>query len=79
METWLQTACRPGVIKRSAKVAVVVGTALVLINQGSVIFSGAANLDTFIRSALTYLVPFAVSTHGTVSALREQKPSDTNP
>jgi hypothetical protein len=46
-------------------VALVVGTILNLINQGDRLFSGQS-LD-FTKLALTYLVPYFVSTCGAVS------------
>jgi hypothetical protein len=50
---------------RCACVALVVGTILNLINQGDAIF-GAASIN-WTKIVLTYLVPYAVSTYGTVS------------
>ncbi len=48
--------------------AVIVGTLLNLINQGDALFGGG-DLN-FLKIALTYLVPFAVSTHGALTAHR---------
>jgi hypothetical protein len=57
-------ALSDGVPLRSLWVAVVVGTILNLINQGDALFSGR-RLD-FTRLALTYIVPYFVSTYGAV-------------
>jgi hypothetical protein len=46
-------------------VAVAVGTILNLINQGDALLAGQ-RLD-FIKLALTYIVPYLVSTYGAVS------------
>ena len=54
-----------GVPKRSAGVALVVGTVLNLINQGDVILSGG-EVDA-LKIVLTYCVPYAVATYGAVS------------
>jgi len=54
-----------GVPQRSLWVALVVGTILKLINQGDRLLSGQ-HLD-FMKIALTYLVPYFVSTYGAVS------------
>jgi hypothetical protein len=54
-----------GVPRRSLWVAVVVGTILNLINQGDTLLAGHP-LD-FAKLALTYLVPYLVSTYGAVS------------
>ena len=53
---------------RACAVAIVVGTALNLINQGDAIFGGGA--VNYLKLALTYLVPFLVSTHGALTAPR---------
>ena len=53
---------------RACAVAVVVGTLLNLINQGDAIFGGGA--VNYLKLALTYLVPFLVSTHGALTAPR---------
>jgi hypothetical protein len=58
-------AVSEGVPQRSFWVAVVVGTILNLINQGDTLVSGL-RLD-FIKLALTYIVPYLVSTYGAVS------------
>lgn len=55
------------VLKRSARVSIVVGTLLNIINQPDVIFGDAdINLG---KALLTYLVPFCVATYGAYSAL----------
>jgi hypothetical protein len=54
-----------GVPRRSLWVALVVGSILNLINQGDRLIAGQA-LD-FDKLALTYLVPYFVSTYGAVS------------
>lgn len=54
-----------GVLHRSAWVALVVGTILNLINQGDALLAGR-RLD-FVKLALTYVVPYLVSTYGAVS------------
>jgi hypothetical protein len=62
-------ACRyavsDGVPRRSLYVALVVGTALNLINQGDALL-GAASFS-WLKAILTYAVPYAVCTYGVVS------------
>jgi hypothetical protein len=55
-----------GVPRRSLKIALVVGTLLNLINQGDVLMAdtGAVN---WVKCAMTYVVPYLVSTWGAVS------------
>ena len=53
---------------RSARVASVVGTLLVLLNQSDKLFGeGALPADLWWRIPLTYCVPFAVATYGALS------------
>jgi hypothetical protein len=54
-----------GVPRRSAVVTVVVGTVLNLINQGDALVAGG-HVD-WLKIALTYAVPYCVSTYGAVS------------
>jgi len=54
-----------GVPQHSLVVALVVGLILNLINQGDALFAGR-RLD-WAKIALTFLVPYAVSTYGAVS------------
>ena len=58
-------ALSDGVPQRSLWVALVVGTILNLINQGDTLLSGH-HVD-FAKLALTYAVPYLVSTYGAVS------------
>ena len=58
-------AVSDGVPRRALWVAIIVGTNLNLINQGDVLLSGQ-RLD-FTKLALTYIVPYFVSTYGAVS------------
>lgn len=55
-------------VRRSLLVAVIVGTALNLINQGVELLSG----DTLVvwKLALTYFVPFGVASYGSYAAFR---------
>ena len=58
-------ALSEGVPQRSLWVALIVGTILNLINQGDSLLTGQ-RLD-FTKIALTYVVPYFVSTYGAVS------------
>ncbi|CAH0495506.1 nitrate/nitrite transporter NrtS [Novosphingobium sp. CECT 9465] len=57
---------------RSLKVAVVVGSALNLINQGDALF-GTAPVNWF-KLLLTFAMPYAVSTYGAVSVRWDTTP-----
>lgn len=62
----MRYAVADGVPQRSLGVAVVVGSALNLINQGDVLF-GDGTVDHG-KIVLTYVVPYLVATYGAVSA-----------
>ncbi len=70
MSEWLAIACRADVVRRSLRVALVVGTLLVLINHGDRIAAGTASGLDWLKMGLTYLVPYSVSTWASVSAIR---------
>ena len=57
-------------LERSALTALVVGTILVLINQGGALVSGALPASLLWQIPLTYLVPFCVATWGALSNTR---------
>ena len=68
---WIDLARRPDVVRRARRVALIVGTLLVLINYGDRIFTGDLGQADWLKMALTYLVPYGVSTWSAVLALRE--------
>ena len=57
-------------LRRSAVVAVVVGTILTLLNQGDGLLSGQWNNALYWKIPLTYCVPFLVATYGALTAAR---------
>ncbi len=65
----ISAACRPH-LARTATVAIIVGTVLCAINQLDVLLAGRATGVTWLKVALTYLVPFLVSNYGVLSATR---------
>ena len=52
------------------RVALVVGTLLSIVNQGSVLLAGEATASTAIRIAINYLIPFVVSSVGYLAPFR---------
>lgn len=69
----IPAVCRPH-LPRTAAVAVVVGTVLCAINQLDVLLAGRATGVTWLKIALTYLVPFLVANYGIVMASRSASP-----
>jgi hypothetical protein len=61
-------------LRSTAAIALVVGTALFCINQLDVVLRGDATAVVWIKSAVTYLVPFCVSNAGVLVASRADRP-----
>ena len=59
-------------MKRSVRVALVVGTLLTLINQGGRLLAIDIDAPTLARIVLTYIVPYCVSTWAAVGALHDR-------
>ena len=70
MPSFWSVAWRADIRARALKVALLVGTILVAINQGDAILSGALTAEHWLKIALTYCVPYAVSTYSSVQASR---------
>ena len=68
----LRCAVRYGpLLRRSALTALVVGTILVAINQGTVLSQGVFPAELLWKIPLTYAVPFCVATWGALSGSRD--------
>jgi hypothetical protein len=57
-------------LRRTLRIALVVGVILTLINQGGVITAGHETTATWIRCGLNFVVPFLVSNAGLLSGRR---------
>lgn len=67
-DSFLALALSDGTPRAAAKVALVVGALLTLINQGDLLLAGEAPVVW--KCALTFCVPYCVATWGAVSAKR---------
>jgi Mg/Co/Ni transporter MgtE len=67
----ISLATLPRVVRRAFITALVVGIVLALINHGQAILAGAVSVDAALRMALTFLVPYLVSTTSSVLAIIE--------
>lgn len=66
MRRYLELVFERGVVRRSLVVAIAVGTALNVINQGDkFLLSGEIS---YLKAALTYAIPYCVATYGAVSS-----------
>ena len=59
-----------GTVRTAGRVALVVGTILSAVNQGSTIVDGTATWVTWLRVGVNYCVPFIVASIGFLSACR---------
>jgi hypothetical protein len=57
-------------LRRTLRIALVVGVVLTLINQGGVITARHATTATWVRCGLNFVVPFLVSNAGLLSGRR---------
>jgi hypothetical protein len=73
MNTRMEIAMRPDVIRRSRRVALLVGTILIAINYFDRVLAGTLVTIDYFKMAMTYCVPFCVSTYAAVSAIMEQQ------
>ena len=80
--TWREAAgvcAYPRHLRRTFGVALLIGTILFAINHLDTVVSGHATTSTWVKGALTYLVPFCVSNYGILVAThrheREAGPS----
>jgi hypothetical protein len=60
----------PPHLRKTTTIALVVGTVLFCINQLDVVLRGDATAVVWLKSAVTYLVPFCVSNAGVLVASR---------
>lgn len=60
-------------LRQSAAAAVIVGTVLFAVNQLDVVMAGDATTAVWVKSAVTYLVPFTVTNYGIVVGSRAHR------
>ncbi len=81
MRRWLKLAAQPRVVQNAAKVALLVGSILALINHGSAIWQLSLSPIAMLQIVATYFVPYCVATYSSVSMLQSQalKEKDSTP
>jgi len=70
MDSRLQLAVRPSVVRRALLYAVVVGAILITINHGPALVRGEVSAGRVVQMGLTVMVPYFVSTLSSVGAIR---------
>ncbi|WP_204808337.1 nitrate/nitrite transporter NrtS [Mycobacterium riyadhense] len=65
-------------VRAASPIALVVGTLLSAVNQGSVIAGGQTDTSTWLRVAFNYAVPFVVASLGFLSAHRSHGDEHTD-
>ena len=71
-ESFVYLATRASVMRRAAKIALVVGVVLAAINHGDRIMGGTLDSGGVFKILLTFCVPYCVSTYSSVLAIRER-------
>jgi hypothetical protein len=69
MRSFFTFAFQRSTVVRSLKLSIIVGSSLNIINQGDMILGGVWENINYFKLALTYVVPYLVSTYSTASAL----------
>ena len=64
------------VVRRATRIALVVGVVIALINHGDRMVGGSMDAMAWLKCALTFLVPYSVSTYSAVQAVRERARSE---
>lgn len=67
---FLALAFSAQVVGPAVRIAIVVGTILVLINHGDAVFQMTLTANQLLKILLTYLVPYCVSTYSSVKAIQ---------
>jgi hypothetical protein len=75
LRCWRHAVFYGPVFRRALQVSAVVGTILFIINQLAVVLSGMVTSLVVLRIALTYVVPFLVSTYSALNINRLRKNS----
>ncbi|MFB3041157.1 MAG: nitrate/nitrite transporter NrtS [Candidatus Poribacteria bacterium] len=69
MKRWLRTAMSRDVAFRALRVSILVGTILIAINYTDRLIGSQCTQIDYLKMGLTYVVPYCVSTHASVSIL----------
>jgi class 3 adenylate cyclase len=73
---WLAAAAQPSVVRRALITSLLVGAVLTLINHGAELFAGGLQSGQLWQVALTFAVPYVVSTLASLGAIGGHKAED---
>ena len=76
IEEALRICMRREHLRRTGRIALVVGVILTLINHADVIIGGDATTDTWVKAAGNFLVPFIVSNLGLLAGKHAERSPD---
>ncbi|MEL7092504.1 MAG: nitrate/nitrite transporter NrtS [Pseudomonadota bacterium] len=68
---FLTLAMQPGVVRRAAKISLIVGTILAIINHLPAALSGQLSMLSAVQIVITYAVPYSVATWSAVQTIRD--------
>lgn len=69
----IAVCCRRANLRRTVRIALVVGTVLTAINQGDVLVRGQASAATAVKIVFNFLIPFIVSNLGVLAGDRSAR------
>jgi hypothetical protein len=72
-DSFISIATSKQVVSRAARIAIIVGSILAIINHGDALIPWDLNTEKLIKILLTYLVPYCVSSYSSVRAIQAQK------
>lgn len=72
MRETLDIVLDPAHLRKTLRIALIVGIVLTTINQADVFLSGDATATTFIKTGLNFCVPFVVSNLGLLAGKRAE-------
>ena len=77
MREALEVVFRAEHLRKTLKIALIVGCVLTAINQLDVFIRGDATAITFVKTGLNFCVPFVVSNLGLLAGKRAEKEAET--
>ncbi|MGH2962321.1 MAG: nitrate/nitrite transporter NrtS [Solirubrobacterales bacterium] len=79
MREAVRICLRPEHLRRTVRIALVVGVILTLINQADVVVRGDATAITWLKAAGNFVVPFIVSNLGLLAGKHAERGTATRP